>query len=85
MAGCPVPSPRDRGLVVRRSLLSGLSTRRVGLTGGRWLVFSLLLLLDIAVAIQIIHLNRRAARRDLQPIREQVARLIEVLETTNSA
>jgi hypothetical protein len=42
------------------------------------------LLLDIAVAIQIVHLNRRAARRDLQPIREEVARLIEVLETTNS-
>jgi hypothetical protein len=42
------------------------------------------LLLDIAVAIQIIHLYMRAARRDLQPIREEVARLIEVLETTNS-
>jgi hypothetical protein len=54
-----------------------------GLTGGRRLFFSLLVLLDVAVAAQIIHLNRRAARRDLQPIREEVARLIEVLETTS--
>ena len=50
-----------------------------GLAGGRPLAFGLFALIDVAVAVLIIGLNRQAVRNELLPVREDVARLIDAL------
>jgi hypothetical protein len=55
-----------------------------GLSGGDRLVFSMMVLLTVSVAIVVVYLNKLAIKRELQPVREEVARLIEVLGTTTS-
>jgi hypothetical protein len=55
-----------------------------GLAGGSGIIFGLNALLDVAVAAGIIFLNRQAVHHGLEPIRAEVARLVEALETTNT-
>jgi len=54
-----------------------------GIARGAWLVFALQSLFTLAVATGIVVLNQWAVRRGLQPVRDDLARLIEVLETTD--
>jgi hypothetical protein len=53
-----------------------------GLTRGVWHVFALHALLVLAVGTGIVLLNQWAVRRSLQPVRDDVSRLIEALEST---
>ena len=54
-----------------------------GITGGAWHAFALQAILTLAVAAGIIALNLWAARTSLQPVRDELARLIEALEATD--
>jgi hypothetical protein len=51
-----------------------------GITDGRWFAFGLQAVLTFAVGAGIIALNRWAVRKGLQPVRDDLARLIEALE-----
>jgi hypothetical protein len=55
-----------------------------GLSGGKPLAFGLLALLNVAVAVLVVGLNRQAVRRELLPVREEVARLIDALAESST-
>jgi hypothetical protein len=50
-----------------------------GLVGRNLLIFGVLGLIDAAFAAGVIALNRRAIRRELLPVREDAARVVEAL------
>ncbi len=54
-----------------------------GINRGAWFVFGLQALIALAVAAGIVVLNQWAVRRSLQPVRDDLARLIEALETAD--
>jgi len=54
-----------------------------GISRGAWLVFGLQALIALAVAAGIVVLNQWAVRRSLQPVRNDLARLIEALESAD--
>lgn len=54
-----------------------------GINGGAWLALGLQAIIGLAVAAGIVVLNRWAVRRGLQPVRDDLARLIEALEVTD--
>ena len=54
-----------------------------GLTGGG-IAFGVVVLVLLAVGTGIVLLNQAAARRHLQPVREEVLRLIEALESADA-
>jgi hypothetical protein len=54
-----------------------------GIAGGAWLVFGLQTLITLAVAAGIVVLNQWTVRRSLQPVRNDLARVIEALEITD--
>jgi hypothetical protein len=51
-----------------------------GITGGAWLAFAFQALVTVAVAAWIIAQNQRAVLGNLQPVRDELARFIDVLE-----
>jgi len=53
------------------------------ISGGARLVFGLQALIALAVAARIVVLNQRTVHRSLQPVRNDLARLTEVLEITD--
>jgi hypothetical protein len=54
-----------------------------GITGGSRPTFGLQVVFTIAVGVGIIALNRWAVRKSLQPIRDELARLIDALDAAN--
>ena len=54
-----------------------------GIARGAWLVFGLQAFTALAVAAGIVVLNQWAVRRSLQPVRDDLARLIKALETAD--
>jgi hypothetical protein len=56
-----------------------------GLAGFNPLAFSALALLDLTIAAGVIALNRHAVRTQLQPVRDEVARLIDALSEPPAA
>jgi len=61
-------------------LCTGLLLLHWGINRGAWLVFGLQALIVIAVAAGVVVLNQWAVRHSLQPVRDELARLIEALE-----
>jgi hypothetical protein len=56
-----------------------------GLTPGRRIQFGILMVLNVFVAIVVIWLNRRAVRKDLMPVRQEMGDLIESLQPTSES
>ena len=54
-----------------------------GITGGAWLVFGLQALFVLAVGTGIVLLNQWTVRQQLQPVRDDLLRLIEALESAD--
>jgi hypothetical protein len=52
-----------------------------GITSGAWLAFGLQAILTLAVAAGIVVLNQWTVRHSVQPVRDDLAQLIEALET----
>jgi hypothetical protein len=55
-----------------------------GITGGAWLVFGLQALLVLAVGVGVVLLNQWTVRQYLQPVRDDLVRLIEALESADA-
>ncbi len=64
-------------------MFAGLLLLNWGIARGAWLVFGLQSLFALAVAAGIVVLNQWAVRRGLLPVRDDLARLIEALETAD--
>jgi hypothetical protein len=54
-----------------------------GITSGAWLAFGLQAILTVAFAAGVVVLNQWTVRNSVQPVRDDLARLIEALETTD--
>jgi hypothetical protein len=61
-------------------ICAGLLLFHWGIARGAWLAFSLQSLIVLAVGAGVVALNHWAVRHSLQPVRDDLARLIEVLE-----
>jgi hypothetical protein len=51
-----------------------------GMSGGAWHIFGVQAVITVAVAAGIVSVNRWAVQKSLQPVRDDLARLIEALE-----
>lgn len=54
-----------------------------GQTRGKWLPFGMMVLVELAVSAWVIVINKRAVRQKLLPFREEVARVVEDLGTSD--
>jgi hypothetical protein len=66
-------------------LTTGLLVFAWGQTGGDPLGFGIQAAIFLAIGAGVVYLNRYAVRCSLQPVRDELARLIEALESTNGA